>query len=150
MQRHERSKNGSWLSFLKVIRQGHINNFNFIQFLDLKNVRNDTKITSLSHLHPEIWKNEEFCHFDMGRWHHAWRHVTWQPFLIRALSTRTKIVLWTFTFKLTLKMKLLHKFEMTELTGHPTIRFSAAAKKSGSNEVLPAQENFFLNLGTPL
>ena len=110
-QKQGKSETGSWPSISKVIRQGHVNNFIFIEFSDLENVRNDTKITSLFCLHPEIRTNRDF---DMVQWRHAWRHARGQPIFIRMLSTRTKIVLWTLTNKLAPKTKLLHQFEMTE------------------------------------
>ena len=91
-QKQGKSETGNWPSIYKVIRQGHVNNFIFIEFSDLENVRNDTKITSLSHLHPEIRTNRDF---DIVQWRHAWRHARGQPIFIRMLSTRTKIVLWT-------------------------------------------------------
>ena len=123
-QKQGKSETGSWPSISKVIRQGHVNNFIFIEFSDLENVRNDTKITSLFHLHPEKRTNRDF---DMVQWRHAWRHARDQPIFIRMLSTRTKIVLWTLTFKLTPKTKLLHQFEMTDRsgTGLPAIHFGS-------------------------
>ena len=111
-QKQGKSETGPSIS--KVIRQGHVNNFIFIEFSDLENVRNDTKITSLIHLHPEIRTNRDF---DMVQWRHAWRHVRGQPIFIRMLSTRTKIVLWTLANKLAPKTKLLHQFEMTDRSG---------------------------------
>ena len=45
---------GRLTSNFKIIRQGHVNNFNIFGFYDLKLVDNDTNLITLLHLHQKL------------------------------------------------------------------------------------------------